>query len=179
MIASDRLIHSERGSAVVDVVIAAAMVVFVLLPVFSLVMEKYILIEKSRIIRDAVDLTNISAYNALNTGRLGRVDVALDRAEILGIYKSLLSANLNLDDDLAPKKGSVAEGRVAVESLEIYMSGFPAECPSGDTIIMPTVHSIIQVPVMPSLYRSVVLKMLGRDQIELEVHVDSEIPLNH
>ena len=56
----------ERGSAVTQVVLMAALLVFIILPVFSAVIEKYILLEKARVIRDSVDMANLSAYNALS-----------------------------------------------------------------------------------------------------------------
>lgn len=171
--------RNERGSAVVDLVIAAAMVIFVILPVFSIIIEKYILMEKARMIRDAVDMTNISAYNALNAGNLGRTDVDAGRSKALKIFEELLSANLNLDEELDPKAGSIAEGRVKVNSLEMYMSGLPAECPGGNAIVKPSVHSSIIVSIEPSLYKRVVLSLLGRNYIDVEVHVDSEIPVNN
>ncbi len=170
---------NEKGSAVVDVVIAAAMVIFIILPVFSVAMEKYVLMEKAKIIRDSVDMTNISAYNALNTGNLGRTSIHLDRTETLGIFKKLLCVNLGLDEGLNPKNGSIAEGRVEVSSLEIYTEGFPLICPSGTMIVKPSVHSCINVPIKPSLYREVILNLLGKEYINVEVHVDSEIPVNN
>lgn len=171
--------ESVKGSAVVDVIIAAAIIVFVILPVFSSVMEKHVLLEKSKIIRDAVDMTNISVYNALNTRSLGQTRVEFSRTEAMDIFKRLLGINLNLDGGLNPGNASVAEGRVSVESLEIYNDGFPVICPGGTRIDKPTVHSLIKIPIRPTLYRSIVLRLLGKDFIDIEVHVDSEIPINN
>jgi len=171
--------RNEKGSAVVDVVIGAAMIIFVILPVFSAVIEKYILMEKARIIRDAVDMTNISAYNAMKTGSLGQVNVKFERSEASEIFGKLLCVNLGLDEGLYPKDGSIAEGRVVVSSLEIYTNAFPVVCPSGTTIVKPSVHSCINVPIMPTLYRGLILRLYGKDHIDVEVHVDSEIPVNN
>jgi hypothetical protein len=169
----------QHGSSVVDVVIAAAMVLLVLVPLFSYVMEKYITLEKARIIRDAVDVTNLAAYNALNTKSLGSVSIDLDRDDIMKIYKELLCTNLNLDDAMNPGAGSVAEAAVSINSLEIYEAGFPVVCSNGTKIIRPTVHSCIEVPVRPSLYRKLILDMLGKNYVEIEVHVDSELIVNN
>ncbi len=169
----------NRGTAVAEVIIAAAMLVFIILPVFSVVMEKYILSEKSRIIKDAVDMANISAYNALDTLELGMAEVNISRPEAMDIYERVLCANLNLDENLEPLPGSVAEGRVEVVSLEIYRTGFPVSCPNGISISRPSVHSCIDIPIRPSLYRAMILGLLGRDHIDAAVHVDSEIPVNN
>jgi len=169
----------NRGTAVAEVIIAAAMLVFIILPVFSAVMEKYVLSEKARIIKDSVDMANISAYNALDTAELGKTGVDVTRSKAMDIYEEVLKANLNLDENLDPLPGSVAEGRVKVVSLEIYRSGFPGSCPNGTSILRPSVHSSISIPVRPSLYRTAVLSLLGRDHIDIVVHVDSEIPVNN
>lgn len=171
--------RNNKGSAVIDVVVAAAMIIFVVLPVFSSVAEKYVLMEKARMIRDAVDMTNISSYNALKTGNLGQVSVKFERRKAMNIFEKLICANLGLDEGLYPKANSIAEGRVVVSSLEVYTDAFPVVCPGGTTIIRPTVHSCINVPVKPSLYRGLILELLGKDHVDIEVHVDSEIPVNN
>ena len=90
----------ERGSAVTQVVLMAALLVFIILPVFSAVIEKYILLEKARVIRDSVDMANLSAYNALSCADLGRVRVEAERSEVLYIYRQIL---IQFDEDMEPK----------------------------------------------------------------------------
>jgi hypothetical protein len=169
----------NKGSAVVDVVIGAAIVVFVILPVFSFVAEKFILVDKAQMIRDAVDMTNISVYNSMIAGSLGKGKVNFSQEEADEIFKTLLAANLNLNADLSPQPQSLAEGLVTVDSLEIYTSEFPVQCPDGVVIGRPAVHSSISIPIRPSLYRKVILELMGRDYIDVKVHVDSEIPINN
>jgi len=172
-------LRSTKGSAVVYTVIAAAMLVFVILPVFSAVVEKYIMNEKARVIKDAVDMANIGVYNALNAGNLGKVNVDINYSKALEIFRRLLRKNLKLDAEMCPEDGSIAEGKVEIQSLEIYLSGFPVTCTSGTVVDRPSVHSRVCVPVRPSLYRTAILKLLGKQYILLELHVDSEIPLNN
>jgi len=169
----------RKGSAVTDLVISAAIIAFIILPVFSAVMEKYIIQNKAQIIKDAVDMTNVSTYNAIKADSLGRNKIELDAAETEEIYSSLLAANLRLDNDLKPLKDSIAEGKVTIDSLVIYTDGFPLYCPDGCRIERPSVHSCVTVPVKPSLYRQVLLDLLGKDLVELKVHVDSDIPVNN
>lgn len=169
----------QKGSVVTEIVLMAAMLVFIILPVFSAVMEKYLLTEKARVIRDAVDMTNISAYNALAAEDLGKAAVDISYQRALDIYKEILGSNLKLEEDMDPEPDSVAEGRVEVLSLVICRDGFPLYCPDGAVITRPAVHSSINVPVKPSLYRGIILGMLGKEHIDIVVHVDSEIPLNN
>lgn len=172
------LIKCRKGSAAADVVIGAAIIVFVVLPVFSFIIEKYLILNKAQIIKDAVDMTNIAAYNAINAGNLGKAGVDIDMDKVEEIYRRLLMKNLNLAGDLAPLPGSLAEGRVSIKSLAVFTGGFPDVCPEGTGISRPSVHSIISIPVRPSLYRQLILNILGKQFIELEIHVDSEIPVN-
>lgn len=124
--------HSrERGSAVTQTVLMAAVLIFIIMPVFSAVIEKYILMEKARVITDSVDMTNISAYNALSSAELGKVRIGAERSDILEIYRHILSINLRLNDDLEPQPDSVAEGCVEVLSLEIFSSDFLPTAPKG------------------------------------------------
>ncbi len=168
-----------KGSVVTEIVLMAAMLVFIILPVFSTIVEKYVLMEKARVIRDAADMTNISAYNAISAADLGKTAVDVSHTEVLDIYAQMLGRNLRLEEDMDPRPDSVAEGQVEVLSLVVYSDGFPATCPEGAAITRPTVHSCISVPVKPSLYRGIILGMLGRDSIDIVVHVDSEIPLDN
>lgn len=168
-----------RGSAAADVVLGAAIIIFVILPVFSVVIEKYIIYNKLLAIKDAVDMTNISAYNAINAENLGRNVVTIDNEKIDSLYRYLLARNLNLNSDLSPHPDSIAEGTVNIDSIIIYTGGFPLTCPGGTEFKRPAVHSTITVPVKPSLYRQIILDMIGREHIELKVHVDSDIPVNN
>lgn len=174
-----RIFSGIEGSAVADVVLGAAIIVFVVLPVFSAVIERYIVINKAQVIKDAVDMTNISAYNALDADALSRTAITLDNGEIMDIYKSLLAENLRLKADMTPDTGSVADDKVAIDSIIVYLDDFPQACPGGISIKRPSIHSHVTVPVKPSLYRQVILQILGKEYVELEVHVDSDIPLNN
>lgn len=169
----------SRGSAVLDVVIGAAVIVFIILPVFSVILEKYIVLNKVQMIRDAVDMTNLSVYNALDAGSLGRNSVDFHDPKVQSIFSEMLCANLKLNADLTPQPASLAEDRVAVESISIFLSGFPQECPDHVQLARPTVHSCILVPIRPGLYRQLILGLMGRNYLELRVHMDSEIPVNN
>lgn len=156
----------RNGSAIVDVLVAAAVILFVIFPLFSSVIEKYIMLNKVQIIKDAVDTTNISVYNALVTKRLGMQAVQIDYERAVSIFNEVLSANLKLEPDLTPKADSIAEGPVNLESLVIDESA-------------RTVHSSVTIPVKPSLYRQIILGAIGKNYITLEVVVDSEIPVSN
>lgn len=168
-----------RGSAAVDVIIGAAMIVFVVLPLFSAVIERFILLNKAQIARDALDMTNISAYNSLNAWDLGKSSVGFEYGKSLQIYRALLSENLNLDDGLSPLPRSIAEDTVAIESIAIYTQGLPVVCPNGTDLTRPSVHSCVSIPVRPSLYRQLLLDLIGKEHLDMKVHIDTEIPVDN
>ena len=171
--------NARRGSATVDVIIGAAMIIFVILPLFSAVVERFILFNKAQIARDALDMTNISTYNSLNTWELGKTSVSFESGRALQIYRDLLSENMNLDDGLNPLSRSIAEDTVSIESIVIYTEGFPAVCPNGTHLTRPSVHSCVSIPVRPSLYRQLLLDLIGKDYLDMRVHMDTEIPVDN
>lgn len=172
-------VNCRRGSAAGDVVVGAAIIVFIILPVFSVILEKYLILNKAQIIKDAMDMTNISVYNAMNAKNLGKVDVDIDYDRAEKIYKELLVENLGLDENLVPLKDSLAEDKLQIKSIIFYTGDATEVCPESVVIKRPSVHSTVIVPVRPSLYRSLILSLLGRRFVELEIHVDSEIPVNN
>jgi hypothetical protein len=169
----------EKGSSVTDVLIGAAVLIFVIFPVFSVIIEKYIVLAKVQIINDTVDLTNSSMYNALNAKSLGENVINFDDSAIQRIYTRILGENMKLDKNLVPHENSVADGKVIIKSIEIYTDNIPDTCPYGKNVIRPTIHSCIVVPIKPSLYTGSILKIIGKEYFQLEIHVDSNIPVNN
>lgn len=170
---------ARRGSATVDVVVGAAVIIFVILPLFSAVVERVILLNKAQIARDALDMVNLSAYNSLNARELGKTTVGFESGEAMEIYRTLLAANLRLDGSLNPLPGSIAEGTVSIESIVVCSGGLPSVCPNGKRLTRPSVHSCISIPVAPSLYRRLLLDLIGKEHLDMRVHTDTEIPLNN
>lgn len=172
-------LNFSKGSSVADVLVGAAIIVFVLLPVFSGVIEKYIILNKAQIIKDAVDMTNTAAYYAIEAENLSMNTVSMNSSSLVDIYSQFLSENLKLDYELCPLEDSIVKGEVSIDSIIIYTEGFPLTCPEGTRITRPSVHSSITVPVRPLLYRQIILNMLGKEYIKLKIHLDTEIPVNN
>ena len=171
---------NNKGITVLGLLTAVAIIVFVIFPVFAAVIERYIILNKAQIIRDAVDLANISIYNALDAGDMGKNTVSLDYGNVSSIYRSMLATNLNLNPtNLNPLPNSIADGPVTIDSLVIYTGGFPVTCPNGTILKRPSVHSCVIIPVKPSLYRQIILDMMGKQYVELKIHVDTDIPVDN
>ena len=163
-------IRCKRGSSgVTDVIIIAGLIVFVILPILSVVMEKFIILPKGQLIKDSIDISNIATYNALKVQEASKVIVIPDDIEALTIYKKQLAVNLKLNDDLTPKPNSLAEGPVTIDSLLIYSGGFPQSCPYGVILNRTTVHTVVTIPIKPSLYRAILLQLIGKEYVELKV----------
>lgn len=170
---------ANKGGVAIDVIIGAALLIFVILPLFSVAIERFILINKTQIARDALDMANISVYNSLNTVELGRYDVSFESDRTMKIYREMLSENLKLDAELKPLLQSIAEDTVSIESVVIYTGGLPAVCPNGTELSRPSVHSCVSIPIRPTLYRQILSGMSGNEYINIKVHMDSEIPLDN
>jgi len=171
--------RSQRGVAVLDVMLLAAIIVFVIIPLFCYVIESYSISVKTQIIRDAVDLTNISAYEAIKAENLSWNILEIDYEKMQSIYRGLLAKNLSLYEDMSPKPESIADEKVSIESLFVYNEETGVTCPNGTTLDRPSIHACIIVPVKPSLYRQFILEQAGKSYFELKIHVDSEIPIDN
>jgi len=172
-------VRNQKGDLISDVLLFAFILVFVIFPVVSVVFEKYIAILKGQQIQDAIDITNTAVYNSLNLHATSIATIDFNNEEALNIYKELLAENLKLKSDLTPTPDSIAEDTVVIEELNLYIGNFPTSCSGGKSITRPTIHAVATVPVRPSLYRAVLLRLMGKEFVELRVHVDTELPLNN
>lgn len=186
------ILRNNKGSIVSDLLILTFVIVFVLLPIFSIVFEQYLLLLKGQAIKDAIDVTNLAAYNAMDikaksekiivAGR-NQDEITITENKIKNIFKPLLALNMNLNNDLTPKENSIAAGTVEIVEIKIYATGmeFPYVCPKGGTINRPSVHSVIKVPLKPALYWNIYKYLSGDtgDGIkDYYIHVDTELPYN-
>ncbi len=169
---------NEKGSTLVDMLIFLFIIVFIVLPLFAAVVEGYLLLNKTQILRDAVDMASISSYIAINGSVLGRKEIKVDADMLSEIWSSFLATNLKLAPDLTPEKGSIVDGRVEILELEAYTSGLPLVCSNGDRLLRPSIHSVVSFPVMPSLFGKMILKLSGCEYFKIIIHIDSEIPMN-
>lgn len=169
----------NSGSALVDVIVFAGIIVFVVIPVFSGVIQAYSIVCKSQILRDSVDMANVSSYNTLHGRMLGKSDVCIEDEELEQIWRSHLAINLNLGLDLEPQQGSIIDGRAELVELQACVSDLPVVCSRGVTLTRPSVHSVVSFPVRPMLMGRMIMRLTGEEFICLVIHVDSEIPVNN
>ena len=173
-----KLLEKNRGSSSVFYVFTlAAIILFIVLPLFSAVFERYIFQNKLQKIKDELDVSNLALFNAVESNYYSKTVIALD-SDYKDIYNSLLSSNLKLDPDLRPLKGSIVDGQVTVDNLEIFVF-VPVTCPHGTLLDRPAIHSLVVVPLKPTLYRRLIFGISGEELFNLSIHVDTEIPVNN
>jgi len=178
------LLKDQKGSIVSGPLIFALVVVFVILPIFGVAFEQHILLLKAQAIKDAVDVTNLAAYNAMKIPEKSETKITATISDIRANYIPMLALNMRLNNDLTPKGDSIAQGKVEIMNITVYPKGmsFPITCPEGGTIRRPSVHSVIKVPIKPTLYWNIYRFLTGatgdgiKDYI---VHIDTELPHNN
>lgn len=179
-----RILNNNGGSIVSDLLIFTLVVIFVLLPIFSAVFEQYILLLKGKAIRDAIDMTNLAAYNAMKIPEKSESKITATVHDIDAIFKPMIALNMNLNSDLTPKENSIVDETVKIVNITVYPKGmsFPVTCPEGSTICRPTVHSVIKVSIKPALYWNIYKLLTGAEGDGIKdymVHRDTELPYNN
>lgn len=170
---------NKKGSSLVDAILAATIIVLVVLPIFSFILEGYIFTNKIQVIRDTVDITNMAVLNSLDWVYLSRTGLDFNYDVLAENYKQILAENLLLDTDMNPKKESILDGRVIIEELMVYTGEFPESCPLGTQLLRNSVHSVIVFTVKPTLYSRALQLLTGTEFIEFKIHTDTELPANY
>ena len=169
-----------RGDGFSLTIIIVLIMVYLLVPLFSAVIEKQIVQLKAAEVTDALQMSCLATYDSLESKALSQAVASYKQTKTEDVFKDFLAANMNLNNDLTPKNSiSVADGQVRVESIEIFNSDLPKTCPDGKTIIYPSVHATIIVPVKPSLYKGTILQLLGKDYIDCKFHIDTEVVIDN
>ena len=175
----NKLKSGKKGTVLVDVILFGALIIFVMLPLVSLILEWQIVIIKVQSIQDAVDLATLSAFGALENVSYGKDGLNLNYERLKEDYMKTLSDNLKLDGGMNPEDNSVLGGRVLIEELEIYCADLPVNCSGGTLLTMPSVHIIIIFSIKPALYGAALLELSGREYFDFRLHSDSEMPVNN
>lgn len=166
----------RNGSSLAGAILAAAIIVLVVLPIFSFILEGYIFTNKIQVIRDAVDITNMAAVNSLDWVSLSKTGMDFDYGILRENYERILAENLLLDANLRPQAKSVLDGNVEIEELSVFMDGFPLFCPLGTKLNRSGIHSVIAFIVKPTLYGKVLWLLTGKEFFEFTMHTDTELP---
>ena len=178
------ILKNNKGSIVSDMLMLTLVIIFVVIPLFGAVFEQYLLLLKGQAIKDAIDLTNLAAYNAMKIPEKSETEIKVTINDVKSNYIPMLVLNMNLNSDLSPKANSIAGGAVEIINITVYPKGmnFPVTCPEGGSISRPSVHSIIKVPIKPALYWNIYKFLTGSTgdgMRDCNIHVDTELPCNN
>jgi len=177
-------LENNKGSVVSELLFFVFIAVFVILPILSIILEQYVLLLKGQAIKDAIDMTNLAAYNVLKVTDKSETKIIASAEDIKKYYKPLLALNMNLNSDLSPKEDSIAEGTVEIVNVTVYPKGmnFPVTCPEGSSISRPSIHSVIKIPLKPTLFWNIYRLITGTTENRVKeyiAHVDTELPYNN
>jgi len=162
-----------------EAIIGIGICVFMILPVSAYLLDKCLVLIKAGIIRDSIDMANLSLYDSMKMEDISSCTIGFDQEALMAIYKSILAENLKLDEDLNPLKGSLSDGPVYIRSIAIYLSGFPCSCPNGTVLKRPAVHSVVSVAFKPSLFSGLISDLTGLSLIDCPIHTDTELPVDN
>lgn len=148
--------------------IFSCIIIFILLPVFAYCYEKYIIYLKMNVIKDAVDMSVLSSYNAINSEVLSgsSVDLCIEKAN--QNLKTLLALNLNLDSSLNPFQNSVVDGQIQIKEIAFASSASK-----------PSVRCKLIIPVQPCFFRNIISIISGKEYFDIIFEETVEIPVNN
>jgi len=165
----------DKGSIYTEVLITLCFLLILILPVFAYTVEKYLTLNSLQLVGDAIDASCMNAYEALDIAAASRDQLSIDINSMYPFIKAGICENLKLDSEMRPYSGSIAAGEVTIESIELYMNGFPRTCPDGRNVRMPSIHIRLKIPLKPGLFRTYIINEHG--PVYFRVHKDYEIPV--
>ena len=170
---------NEKGEAITAVILFALFIVYIFIPIFAAVIEKQLFYLRAVEMRESMEIACLATYDSMRASDATKAVIDYDATKVNSTFKYYLSKNLNINSDLTPKSsGCIPQGIVTVNSINIYINGFPVAFPEGKYLTRPTVHAVITVPIKPTLYQYTVLSLLGVSTINCKLHTDVEIPVN-
>lgn len=162
-----RIKNSIRGSAIFEMLIFACIIIFILLPLFAYCYERYVVYLKLNVIKDAVDMSILSSYNAINSEILSgsSVDICIQKAQ--HNFRELMSSNLNLDSELKPESKSVIDGQVKIKDIIFYPHSSKAY-----------VQCELFFPIKPCFFGNIIRLITGKELFNITFKETVEIPVN-
>jgi hypothetical protein len=165
----------RRGGMAADVILTASFLVFILLPLFAVTLEQYLLLTVRKEISEALDMSCLAAYESIRVADAASGDVQLDAAVLAGVFNSLIQRNLHLDGNFRPlSANSLLQGGLMVRELTILSGPAAGTCSMGHAIRRLTVHAVVTGAYRTGLFDRAIM---GTDGLRsVTVHRDVELP---
>lgn len=177
-----KYLKDQRGSIGVNtVLIGVAIIVFVILPIFSVGVEYLRMNILGDTVKEAIDLSATSAYITLSVNRASEVDVSFNASEFGDVFEEYLKKNLSLNDDLSPKGDSMVDGSIRIVGYNFFLgSALPYTDPeTGITYNRPFVDVELILPVKPVLFIEEIAKLAGKTEFEVTVKHKVTLPIDN
>lgn len=157
---------NRKGSITADVVLVTFIIVLVILPLFTFVFDKYLMFIVLKEASDMLDMSCLSAYEALkfDEASMGVVTIDLQKLEI----EFLKYAEYN---------SSMLPGVFYLRELDIISDSLPSSCSAGTILTRPSVHAVISICYNTGLFDRLVSGTEGFRV--LNIHRDVELPIEH
>ena len=177
-----RFLKNTRGDiGVLEIILFTCVILFIIFPIFSIVIEKVILDLKSDEIKGIIKDATESTFIALNidTTSVENIDVDLDRFK--EVFERYIKTNFNLKEDFKPKDNSMVDGPVKINKIIFYgTNSLPFTHPTKEiTYNRPFIEVEVIFPIKPHLYRKVILDALGKEYLEVTINYHYTLPINN
>lgn len=161
------IFKSKKGSAIFEMLIFACIIIFILLPLFAYCYEKYVAYLKLNVIKDAVDMSILSSYNAINSQVLAgsSIDICIQKAN--QNFRTLLASNLNLDGQLNPLDKSIVDSQIQIKDIIFH--------PNASK---PSVQCELSFPIKPCFFREIIRIISGKSSFDITFREIVEIPVD-
>lgn len=100
---------------------------------------------------------------------LSQGTLAIDQVRAYHKFEQYLKLNLRLNDDFTPATGSLATGRVTIESFVVYNHASTDPFDTTRSLIIPAVHVMVRVP------RSFIFATWFLPSLNVPFHVDGSL----
>ncbi|HBQ64152.1 MAG TPA: hypothetical protein DD727_04355 [Clostridiales bacterium] len=173
--APEDLFPGKRGSMPMDVVLTGGLVIFILLPLFAVILEHALLLAVRREISDALDMSCLAVYESIDVPEASSGRVTLDAVNLEEVFRLYLQANLSLDENLAPlSAGSLLQGGLIIRELDVLYGEDGETCSLGNPVRRLTVHAVVAGSYATGLFERAIFG--GEGIRTVMVHRDVEIP---
>lgn len=164
------------GFEIGAVIIVFVAVLFLVFPVFGVLVEKKMI---DIIIMDICDAVEIAAFSLITQS-----DMDLLSSGSLMLSDELLKGHLNrfIKENFLMTKYRKANFIKDIELTEykfISSREYPCVCEKGFVFNRAGVHVEMTLYYVPNVYGETLLSLVGRDSIDIKVHRDFEYPVNN
>ncbi len=177
-----KLLNDETGSASVGtIIIAVAIIVFLILPLTGMVFNQLKVQVVVNEVRQSIDTAVQESYQSLQVPFLSKEEFRADNGLLQSYVEEHLKGELKLKDDGTPNVGSILDGQFEINSL-IFIDSLllPFTDPDNGKIYnRPFVEIDFTVRMKPMLYQQSIEDSTGQEFKEIRAKRKVTLPINN